>query len=180
MRSFLRKPARVTAVCWLALALFACSKSHRGGPQGQDGSNPNLVVEGYIEFPGPHAKWAGPQTFVIHLSTWETNDPVVSITPPFVASSTSAGSPESPVPASTQLTLSEVREDLSRLRAVVTDPMDAQAGCLSPVRVRLIQADGVLLERQACRGQKGWPRIASEIANEVMEDQVLVARKNHK
>jgi hypothetical protein len=155
--------------CFLALTLFACSKSHRGSPQGQDGSNPNLVVEGYIEFPGPNEKWAGPQSFVIHLSTWETNDPIVSITPAFVV-------PSSP---GTQLSMSEVREDLSRLRGAVTEPMEAQLGCLSPVRVRLIQADGVLLERQACRGQKGWPRIASEIANEIMEDQMLVSRRSH-
>jgi hypothetical protein len=42
-----------------------------------------------------------------------------------------------------------------------------------PVRVRLIRSDGTLIERQGCRGQAGWPRVASEVVNHFIEGAIF-------
>ena len=39
---------------------------------------------------------------------------------------------------------------------------EAFKGCLYPVRARLIRADGSVVEKQGCRSQLGWTRVASE------------------
>jgi len=144
---------------FLSCSAGSCSRSHRvafNGSESHGGEemaeqSPSFIVEGYLEFPGPNERWAGPQSVVIHLSTLD---------------------PQGLHPRKTQLTIEEVREDLSRLKGALEEPKEFEAGCLFPLRVRLIQADGILFEKQACRGQKGWPRIASEIASEVIDDRV--------
>ncbi len=36
------------------------------------------------------------------------------------------------------------------------------AGCLNPIRIRMIREDGALLERQGCRGSTGWSHTVSQ------------------
>jgi hypothetical protein len=57
------------------------------------------------------------------------------------------------------------RELLANLAVSLQGAEGAFRGCLSPVRVRLIRADGILVEKQGCRGQNGWSHIASQSAD---------------
>lgn len=63
------------------------------------------------------------------------------------------------------------REKLQALaQSLATDTPDF-SGCLYPVRVRLVREDGSILEKAGCRGQKGWPRLASQTLAEILEIQ---------
>jgi hypothetical protein len=67
--------------------------------------------------------------------------------------------------ASGGVTQVNARDQVARLAEAIRDDDSPFSGCLNPVRVRLIRTDGILLERQGCRGQEGWPKVASEVAS---------------
>ncbi len=125
------------------------------------------LVEAYIEYPGPHEKWAGPFSFVIHVTIRGPGKPQIMISPEILKPQATEKKTESV--GSQGLSTEAVREELARLNAAMQEPERVFHGCLYPVRVSLIRADGVLIERQGCRGQLGWPRIASEISNHLIE-----------
>jgi hypothetical protein len=54
------------------------------------------------------------------------------------------------------------REELGKLMTALTGGEHSFRGCLSPVRVRVIRADGAVTERHGCRGSRGWSKAVSE------------------
>ena len=68
------------------------------------------------------------------------------------------------------------RDQLAHLATSLQGAEQNFRGCLSPVRVRLVRADGALLEKQGCRGQNGWSRIASESVNSFITAALTPAR----
>jgi hypothetical protein len=133
--------------------------------QGEDSSLP--YVEAMIEYPGPHEKWAGPQNFIIHLNTKSVGRARVEIsTSIFKAES---GSTRELKPVTYGLTPEAGREQIARLSVALRAQESSVSGCLLPVRVRLIRADGVIVAREGCRGQAGWPQVASEVTSHLIE-----------
>lgn len=124
-------------------------------------------VEGYIEYPAPQEKWAGPVHMILHISAKDGGPVQVEVNPTWFK-------PQAPVEiqrrtlASAPLISGEdARTRLAFLgRAIQEEAPQVFQGCLTPVRARLIRADGTLLEKQGCRSQQGWPRAASEIFNQ--------------
>src|SRR4051812_12834748 len=41
------------------------------GLTGSDSSESRPFVEGYVEYPGPQSKWAGPASFIVHVEAKE-------------------------------------------------------------------------------------------------------------
>jgi hypothetical protein len=127
-----------------------------------DQVQPSFFVEGFIEYAGPGEKWGGPATLVLHVDAKEGSAPVVSVNP---ALSTSRNSAE----GSTTMSVTKAREQLAVLATALSSGESGFRGCMYPVRVRLIKADGGLVEKYGCRGQSGWSRAASEAMNEFLQ-----------
>lgn len=147
-----------------------------------DGSQPaSPFVEAYIEYPGPQEKWSGPASFILHV-TAKDNGFVQIVTTPAWASEDNKAVPapahepvevHGRVPASAlsktatkrQMASEEARELLSHLHTAIQGGGATFKGCMSPVRVRLVRADGGLVEKQGCRSEIGWARAVSETFN---------------
>ncbi len=131
------------------------------------GSTP--FVEAFVEYPGPQAKWAGPVIFILHVVAKDAGTAQVAIapalfgrvTPPLVARRKLA----STQPAPKGLSGNYAREQIAQLATALQGADQSFAGCLYPIRVRLVRADGALLEKQGCRSQSGWSTTASEFVN---------------
>lgn len=123
-------------------------------------------VEAYIEFRGPQEKWAGPANFLLHVVAKEAGAARITVTPPvFGASRLSVvqkGAVVVQPSVSPGMSGEVARNQLNALALAAQGGDDPFQGCLSPVRLRLIRADGAVVEKQGCRGQKGWPKTASE------------------
>lgn len=89
----------------------------------------------------------------------------VSKTPVAAASAAPSHAPSS---APKAMTGEVARNHINQLAAAVQAGDVAFEGCLSPVRVRLIRADGAVLEKQGCRSVEGWPKAASEVVGQFM------------
>jgi len=128
-------------------------------------------VEGYVEYSGPQARWSGPTTFTLYVSAKDSANAKVSVTPAFF------GETQNPAPkyvgrdpasaTSTPLGISgdKAREQLAYLATALQGADSGFSGCLSPIRVRLVRADGALLDKQGCRGQTHWSGAVSESVN---------------
>jgi hypothetical protein len=128
--------------------------------------NASPWVEGWIEYPGPKEKWAGPTTFVLHVRAKDAAEAQISVSPAlFRPSDDVTTSARAPASARKGLSGDAAREYLSHVAVALQGADAAFRGCLSPVRVRLLRADGTLLEKSGCRGQNGWSRSASESVN---------------
>ncbi len=156
----------------LAVTASSCMSMQGGGTFDQiAGALSSPIVEGYIEFPGPQAKWAGPQGFVMHVDAKGTGLARLSVVPAIlgVQSAPAPGPDSGPnrvlASAGNGVTSESARQYLANLASSLSQPEQSFRGCLSPVRVRLIRANGALIERQGCRGQGGWAKVASETAN---------------
>ena len=66
------------------------------------------------------------------------------------------------------LTSERARERLAAFRDELSDEPEPFAGCMSPLRIRLVAANGALVERQGCRGTKGWAKAASQLVADFM------------
>jgi hypothetical protein len=139
-----------------------------GSSFADDPSKPFTDV--YIEFLGPHQKWAGPQSFTIHVNAVGSAKAKVTLTTGvFKGGNHSSKNIQA---TSYGLSTEAVREEMARLSAALQANETSVRGCLSPVRVRLIRVDGALITRQGCRGQGGWVHVASEIANHFIESSI--------
>ena len=127
-------------------------------------------TDAYIVYPGPNEKWVGPDTFTVHLSTIGPVDAHVTISSRILKSREMGR--HSIRSSSHNLSIEAAREEIARLFASLKEHETVFHGCLSPVRVKLIRSDGALVERQACRGQSGWPKVASEVVNHLIESSV--------
>jgi hypothetical protein len=119
-------------------------------------------VEGYVEYAGPNSKWSGPASFILHVSAKEAGYARISATPPIFGEMAPPPTMGGRVPASQGYPMELAREHLAHLATAIQGADPGFRGCLSPVRIRLVRADGSLLEKQGCRGQSGWARVASE------------------
>lgn len=118
-------------------------------------SDKAVYTEAFLDYPGPADQWAGPAHFILHVTA---KDKVAEVQIPAqwypVASDHRA-------PASA-LTGEEARAKLSDLAASMRDDSGDYHGCLYPIRVRLIRADGNVLDKMGCRDQSRWSKTASE------------------
>lgn len=126
------------------------------------------VVEVYFEYPGYGEKWAGPKPFVMHVNAREVGTVQVSLLDPKwteenkVSLSGRLPAQENQKPP---LTSEQVRDELKNLEKEITDTKLEQHDCLYPVHVRLVSSQGVVTEYKACRGQKGWPVLVSQMVS---------------
>jgi hypothetical protein len=77
----------------------------------------------------------------------------------------------------------EARAELGDLGQSMLETGLPFAGCLYPVRARLVRADGSVLEQQGCRGNSGWPvaagRVISSALDSVRQDRAPGSRTAH-
>jgi hypothetical protein len=115
-------------------------------------------VEAFVEYRGPQAQWAGPANWVIHVVSKDSEKPQIVVPAAWGVDSTS----DTRKPASQLLTGEEARAKMTSLASTVGEDDSAFHGCLSPIHVRLIRADGNVLDKQGCRGQSHWAKAASD------------------
>jgi hypothetical protein len=159
--------AQVGSLVLIAVGGIGCFGSNQEttfsdqSPFIDDPSKPFSEV--YIEYPGPHEKWAGPQTFSIHLDAKGARRAHVQLSTSIFRSEFHLKKDLQSL--SQNLTIEAAREEIARLSNSLKTEESPVSGCLLPVRVRMIRSDGVTVTRQGCRGQNGWPKVASEISN---------------
>lgn len=130
----------------------------------------SAYVEGYVEYSGPNSRWAGPVTFGIHIDAREPGNAIIHYTPesynpqddrPQIKARTlaSASMPQKGV------AMDLARQNLAYLAVSMDQTSSSFAGCMYPVRARLVRADGAVKEKQGCRGTSGWPVFASEMVS---------------
>jgi hypothetical protein len=179
--------AKVMGGAYLALILsgWGClsmqSQSTIDGNSANGSTQP--YVEAYFEYPGPQEKWSGPASFILHVVAKDSGAAQITITPALVVDSTAPDHQENPtvsqrVPASAlstavspaihKMTGEEAREQLAQLSTALQGAQAPFRGCMSPVRVRLVRADGALLEKQGCRSEMGWSRAVSDSVSSFM------------
>lgn len=129
------------------------------------------IVEAYIEYGGPQEKWAGPETFLLHIDARESTPAQLSMTP--LAFQEADYAPVirggGRMPASMPVLSAEnVRERLASFLKDFDHEPEPFHGCLTPLRVRLVSASGSVFERQGCRGTKGWAKSASKLVADFM------------
>jgi hypothetical protein len=119
------------------------------------GADKAVYTEAFLDYPGPADQWAGPAHFILHVTA---KDKVADVQVPAqwhpVASDHRA-------PASA-LTGEEARTKLSDLANAMHEDGGDYHGCMYPIRVRLIRADGNVLDKMGCRDQSKWSKTASE------------------
>jgi hypothetical protein len=164
----------IASIALLALAFSSCMSIQNGGTLDQlANAIASPIVEAYVEYPGPHAKWAGPASFVMHVDARGTGIAKLTVVPSLVLPAHhTEGRVANRVLASVKdetqeqgLSAEAARQHLGNLASTLGQPESTFKGCLAPVRVRLIRANGALIERQGCRGQSGWTKAASETVN---------------
>ncbi len=167
---------RLMVLTLTAAALSGCAGSQStldaitGALEGQQALQPSYV-EAYIEFAGPDEKWAGPSAMLVHVVARD-EQAEISVTPaigefektpgPVVVQRSLASK------QSRTLSSEKVRMQLDYLAAAAEAPQQAVPGCLSPVKVRLVRADGTVFERRGCR-QNVWSHVASRIVSEYLD-----------
>ncbi len=129
-----------------------------------------LYVETYIQYAGPQEKWSGPGQLIVHVNAREAGNAQISVTPPSFQAPAEPDKPAEPgttvqqrtLASAKALTSEQARDQLAHLATEMQGADTPFYGCLYPVRVRLVRADGALLEKQGCRGQGGWTKAASD------------------
>jgi hypothetical protein len=143
-------------------------------------------VEAFVEYAAPAEKWHGPEPLMAQFSA---RDPEKSFSLVSTPEWRSEGAPaptavhgEGRAPAQHSPSdiaaaalegegsvrkiwkSDELRTRLAAFAEAISDPNAPLAsGCLYPVRVRLLKADGSVLEKAGCRTSKGWPKLASAL-----------------
>ncbi|HAR42223.1 MAG TPA: hypothetical protein DCS07_06280 [Bdellovibrionales bacterium] len=135
----------------------------RGEPAMTGVRSSEIFAEAYIEYPGPHARWVGPASFVLHVSTKDPHWALIHVAPAWFNTSDEEGSPDFSKVNKKGLSSDYARERIRYLAGAMQQNNEAAfKGCLYPVRVRLIRDDGTFIEKTGCRTEAGWPKIASE------------------
>jgi hypothetical protein len=137
--------------------------------QGEAGKQP--FVEAYVEFIGPQAKWAGPATLTVHVNARGDGKTLakIDVNPMLFKKRQHSGPPEvrnRVLASSHAISAESARDSLGVLASVIQSSDPEFQGCLYPLRVRMIRADGSLLEKQGCRATVGWPRLVSKKVDE--------------
>lgn len=165
------------------------SQSTLDGPSSTSSSSQSYV-EAYVEYPGPQFKWAGPASYILHVTAKDAGLAQITMTPELkqaeksrveshdeeVTSSTRAPAAAAPmdtsapasvppptsVPSFRNMTSDEARAQLAYMANALQGAQAPFRGCMSPVRVRMVRANGSILEKQGCRSEQGWSRAVSE------------------
>lgn len=149
------------ALAALAAGSYGCfsmqSQSTLDAITGNASSLP--IVEAFIDFPGPNSRWAGPPSFSLHVVAKDAGMAKIMVVPPLFGSTVAVAKEGAGVSGE------DARARLSGLLIALQGGEDSMRGCLSPIRVRLIRADGALIEKRGCRYQSTWARDASETVN---------------
>ena len=146
---------------------------------GQTVSN-SPFVEAYIEYASPQSKWVGPSSFILHVTAKDGDQATVQTVPQlFVKAAPAANIVHERTPASEHsvnesalktIPAAFAREQIADLAKKAQDGPDPEfKGCTSPLRLRLIRADGGLVEKVGCRGLAGWSKESSETVARVLE-----------
>jgi hypothetical protein len=155
---------RKVALLALVFIVTGCLSMQSQNPLDELGKNGQPFVEGYIEYPGPNSRWMGPPSFVMKISAKDAGMAQISVAPAIFKGAESGGT-RALANAPKGMTGETARELLAKLASSLQGAEGVFRGCLAPVRVRLVQADGTLLEKSGCRGQSGWTRVASDAVN---------------
>lgn len=164
------KISSILGVISFSLVFSGCFGSGKDTAGDSMGDNSIPFSDAYIEYPGPNARWSGPQSFILHSVTRGSGKTKVYVSSGIAPGKNPKASGVKAV--SESLSVEAAREELARFYASLQSREEIYRGCLSPIRIKLIRADGVLIERQGCRGQTGWPRVASEVVNHLIESSV--------
>jgi len=177
--SFIRIAIAIV-ILTLIIALSSCARINAGLLK-MDELSPaqaSTFVEAYLEYVGPPDRWAGPRTLTLHLLAHDAEQASAILTPNPVTPKSAAGgdtpSAAANSGASGHLPVAQLvaRAELDELGRAVLEQAIPFAGCLYPIRVKLIRADGSLLEREGCRGNHGWPVAVSR----TVSDMIRIAR----
>lgn len=188
------KNARKTSLSLVLGMVFAtgCTSiqdnSALEGLTGSDDVTTNPYVSAYIEYPGPQKKWAGPSSLSMKIDAKGEGYSKVEVYPEYFQSlmkttaeataaargpaseanreKASAALTKQQVQTESAMTTEAARAQFAFLAEAMKTQHAAFEGCMYPVRARLIRANGEVLEKYGCRGQNGWPRVASEIVSE--------------
>jgi hypothetical protein len=154
----------------------ACSSAHNHPlTQGQLLRKQAPVVEAFLEYVGPPDKWAGPASFVVHVTARELSHPEVALYPSHLAHPVApSGRAVASANGEMKLTGATARDQLAELAGLMGQEQ-SWYGCLYPVRVRLIREDGSLTDKYGCRGQDGWPAAMTRILGQFIQ----VAQAQH-
>jgi hypothetical protein len=113
-------------------------------------------TEAFIDYPGPSDRWAGPARFILHVTA---KDKAVDVKLP--AQWHPVPSNDHRAPAAV-LTGDQARDKLANLATAMQEDSSSFRGCMYPIRVRLVRADGEILDKTGCRDQSRWAKTASE------------------
>lgn len=176
----------LTLTGWGCLSMQS-QTSLDGGGNTTTNTSTQPYVEAYIEYPGPQAKWAGPMSYILHVSAKDSGAAQITTTPqlltdepkaehesheaPSVSQRAPAASAVSQAiaPAIHHMSSEDARAQLAHLVSALQGVQAPFRGCMTPVRVRLVRADGGIFERQGCRSELGWSRTVSETVSAFVE-----------
>lgn len=161
---------KITSLLLLSVSVTGCTTAMNSSPlalhseTGQSGS----FVEAWIEQVGPPAKWAGPQSFLVHVSARDPKLTEISFAPELFPKR--SWDLQGRTPAANAFTLEAAREELHFLASAIEGESTPEfRGCMYPVRVRLVRGDGSILEKQGCRAAYGWPNTANRMIASLLE-----------
>ena len=148
--------------------------------------NASPFVEAHVQYVGPDARWAGPALWTLHVSAKEGSAPAIDVTPRLPAveptdevtvqqrtPASALGMTQMQAPADStasgqRVTSEEIRERLVLLASTLQAAEQENQACSTAVRVRMVRADGSVLERQGCRASAQWSQVVSEFSAELM------------
>lgn len=153
----------------IAASVSGCS-SGKPAATATKAAQESPFVEATIEYIGPPRKWAGYETLSIHLSASGAQNAQVTVVPDLMlAQQRMPASLVSPQATSAHVSPDLLRTQLAELGKAVQQPEPEFSECMYPVRVRLVRADGTVLQKEGCRSPKGWPALVSQSASRWMK-----------
>lgn len=153
----------VLALSALAGCLSAQNQANLGDGTPTDATGP--FVEVFIEYPGPQEKWAGPSSFLLHVSAKEPGEARIAVTPDLRTDDEPTLKTREPAASKKPMPAEVAREQIAQLANVLQSAGAPFRGCLYPVRARFVRTDGSLIEKQGCRSEIGWSRSVSDATN---------------
>lgn len=153
-------------VLTLGLGGGACS----GEKSSRKNTQQEAFVEAQIEFQGAAERWVGPKSFVVYVDA-RGEKARLSFSPMKVEAVRAPAVEDPGFEVSASLTRTHLQELAQAI--LKQDPKDrarhsALRGCLHPIKVRLVRANGAVVEESGCHAPFGWPKLASETAHQFL------------
>ena len=140
---------RIRAAAWiLCLTWTGCLSIHQqstidevaGHIMSEDAYYP--FVEAAVEYTGPQGRWAGPVSFMIKIEAYDAGPARIAVTPNLFRDVMESPEVLGRAPASRGIPGERARMKLGEMAAALQGASQAFRGCLSPVKIRLVRADG--------------------------------------